>query len=544
MLNEILSHLDGSAMMYGNKSLTDRISGKFYTPDLLALELAERLTELVCNRSKLGPIIRICDPFCGDGRLIVALLCQATERPSMRRRKWIVTLRDIDKHAITAAEIAVRTAANNLGLKVEIRKFIGDSFLDHVPQQHDVVVTNPPWELIKPDVRELASLSHRAAAMHRTRLRNLCNRLNQHFPEANAEKAFAGWGTNLARCGWALALRSCVPNGALGIVLPGTIFADQASREMRRSAFHESTLVSATAYPPEARLFARVDQPVVTATFLAKARSGINATLSLYKADRTLKCTSQLLLSERELVAVDYSLPIIFGGDGAELLKRLSLFPKLSDLEGVGADSLWAGRELDETRILDKTVDGGRYPFAKGRNVKRHGFAELPTRSVRAAIAKQFKSIEFERIVWRDVSRSSQHRRMITAIVPSGWVTGNSLHVAYFRDGNPTRLRALYAVMASLVFEFQVRSRLGTGHMSLGVVRSTRIPQLDTKSVRRLSALSRKAFVDGKDAALEVHVAREYGLCRDAFAAMLDFFPKMEPAHRTTMVDKALWVQQ
>ena len=76
---------------------------------------------------------------------------------------------------------------------------------------------------------------------------------------------------------------------------------------------------------------------------------------------------------------------------------------------------------------------------------------------------------------------------MIGTIIPAGWVAGNSLHVAYYRDGDPVRLRALYAVLSSLVFEFQVRCRLATGHMSLGIVRSSRVPTLNDGWIRLLA---------------------------------------------------------
>ena len=75
--------------------------------------------------------------------------------------------------------------------------------------------------------------------------------------------------------------------GVLGIVLPGTLMGDQASVSMRRHALCKSELLHIAAYPPEARLFAKVDQPVVAATFRASIpASDSRATLRLHAADR------------------------------------------------------------------------------------------------------------------------------------------------------------------------------------------------------------------------------------------------------------------
>ena len=250
----------GAGDAYAGKTLVERMAGRFYTPDVLARDLAARLSDALEERDEkwhLGAEIRICDPFCGDGRLVVALLAEAMSRPRLLKRRWLVTLRDVELTAAKGAGKAVSSAAAALGAVVAIRVIVGDSLADACPNQHDVVVTNPPWELLKPDARELAQLHPKARSDHRDHLRALCNTLDARFPQSRANKAWGGWGTNLARCGWELALRSCVRGGALGIVLPSTILADQASATMRQSALRRSRLVDLAAYPSEARLFAR-----------------------------------------------------------------------------------------------------------------------------------------------------------------------------------------------------------------------------------------------------------------------------------------------
>jgi hypothetical protein len=135
---------------------------------------------------------------------------------------------------------------------------------------------------------------------------------------------------------------------------------------------------------------------------------------------------------------------------------------------------------------------------------------------------------------------------MIGAIIPAGWVAGNSLHVAYFRDGDSERLYALHAILSSFVLEFQVRNRLATGHMSLGVVRGVRVPVLGRTVVATLAAEARAALASAQESSplLEARVAQAYGLSRDRMAAIIDQFPKVDGAEREAVLDSTLWKKE
>jgi Alw26I/Eco31I/Esp3I family type II restriction m6 adenine DNA methyltransferase len=264
----------------------------------------------------------------------------------------------------------------------------------------------------------------------------------------------------------------------------------------------------------------------------------------MFDAHRTASETKRLRISEAELAAENFALPIVFGVLPSGLRSKFSSFPSFCDLEGNFVNSLWAGRELDETRIKEKVVRGMRHPFVKGRMIQRHQILGSPEFSVRANLASNFISSKFERIAWRDVSRASQSRRMITAIIPAGWVAGNSLHLAHFRDGDPKRLRALYAILSSYVFEFQVRNRLATGHMSLGIIRSTKIPALSARVVASLGAHATRVLAGSPSTRLEVAVAKAYGLSRDDFADVLSFFSAVKVEEKDKVLKPALWSHQ
>jgi Alw26I/Eco31I/Esp3I family type II restriction m6 adenine DNA methyltransferase len=244
-------------------------------------------------------------------------------------------------------------------------------------------------------------------------------------------------------------------------------------------------------------------------------------------------------LERERLESSDFVLPIAFGGQDhfRELLELLPTFGGLEEDE----NGLWAGRELDESHLASKLGSSGRYPFIKGRMIQRFAVVEAPGSFVRATAFSGSASVAHERIAWRDVTRNSQKRRIIATIIPATWVAGNSLGVAYFRREEPYRLRALLGLMMSFPFEYQLRSLLSTGHVSLSTLRKIHLPSL----VRTPTLSSLVKCVDrciGGDAASEASVeaaaAAAYGLSRNDLAEMMALFPRVTPEERRHVLDE------
>jgi Alw26I/Eco31I/Esp3I family type II restriction m6 adenine DNA methyltransferase len=317
---------------------------------------------------------------------------------------------------------------------------------------------------------------------------------------------------------------------------------DQASVSLRRSLVQRSALVDLAVYPSEARLFDRVDQPVTVACLRVGAHAGTIGTVRHFTKNASVRAEHPIDWSEQGLSASDYALPVAHGSEGVSYLARsFAGLPQFSTLESAGL--IWAGRELDETRVAEKLSAVGAFPFIKGRMVSGHQVVEQPSAYVKPELAEKIRSAAHKRLVWRDVARASSKRRMIGTVIPAGWVAGNSLHVAYATDGDEERLLAVYAVMMSTTFEAQIRTRLSTGHMSLGVIRSAHVPKFDKRTRERLaraarSAISREA---GAEHRLEVEAARAFGLDREAMSLVLGFFPKLTKAEVDAILAPAAW---
>jgi len=130
---------------------------------------------------------------------------------------------------------------------------------------------------------------------------------------------------------------------------------------------------------------------------------------------------------------------------------------------------------------------------------------------------------------------------MIATLIPAGWVAGNSLGVACFKDGDETALRALLGVMTSTTFEFQLRGYLATSHISLGSLRKVAIPsEASLKNDVTLSLLVQRRIQGDATAEVEAdaYVAHNvYGLSRDEYSEVLDQFAKLTDIERDAFLD-------
>jgi Alw26I/Eco31I/Esp3I family type II restriction m6 adenine DNA methyltransferase len=524
--------------VYANKTLRERLNGKFYTPPPIGDELSGILADLLDDRCEVSMI----DPFCGDGRLIVALLEQAKGR--LIDCSLMISLWDNDLQALQNAEQAVRQATTRLGLSASIEAVHGNTFqlAKNSVGAFDVCITNPPWEAVKPDRRELDNLSSDIRKKVINNLRSTDEYLANEYPISQPTRKFSGWGTNLARVGTELAAKLVRPNGVLGVVCPASLFGDQTSEPLRAWLFDHSRIVSVAFYPAEAKLFDKVDQSIIY--FVAQVGPKTSSfKLNLYDGQGRLKECGELEIGAIR-ARTTLTIPFQIGLKGMEITSRFSGLPAFGDVEGHSAASLWAGREIDETNRNRFLAEDGEHAFVKGRNVGRFKIVEQPTHFIAKGGFNIPKGVAERRLVWRDVSRPNQKRRIHAVIIPPGWVAGNSLHVAYFRDGNEQRLLILLGLMNSLVFEVQMRGIATTSHASLGAIRNVRLPELAiSKSTSRIAELC-KLRLDGDESAevpLEVSCAKAYGLSRDEFATTIELFPKLTTIEKETLLSPTHW---
>ena len=523
-LNFFEKHIPDKSIKVAGKALGDRLAGKFYTPFHLAESLAQKVCASLASRDKSTVVL--CDPFCGDGRLVDALLKALS--PSIDEAR--IFLWDTDLEALSVAKKRVGDSAETLGIKVDVVAKNVDSLLgtSEYDGTVDVVVTNPPWEALKPDRKELEGMNAVAKAEYVRALKEYDLKLAEGLPLSQPSTKYSGFGTNLSRCGLEKSLKLLTPGGTCGIILPSSIFSDQVSFGLRKWALTHYSLSVLDIYSAECRLFPGVDQTIVAAVFSAVPTELHDVTLGRFLRieDRT---SERVALSAALLQELEYSIPPELTARELSILVGMMKLPKVQSVSGNSAGSLfWMGRELDETGYKERITDGDGLLFVKGRSIDRFSSKLLYSEKLSPAGIKLPKSYEHVRLAWRDISRRSQMRRMIATIIPKKVIAGNSLHVCYSKEGDLGRLKALLGVMNSLSFEFQLRARLGTGHVSLGTIRSISIPQLfdDVCLVEALAGLTDLTIGGSREAEVEQDalVASAYGLSLSDYETLLRHF--------------------
>jgi Alw26I/Eco31I/Esp3I family type II restriction m6 adenine DNA methyltransferase len=458
-----------------------KASGRYYTGEIVGRRLAQVVSEAYSLSNPYAKTIRIIDPFGGDGRLIEWFISSWIEKsyPSVN---WFIEVWDMNGVDFNSAKLRLNSIVSDFSANSISFKLV-DSFKEVIKHENefDIVLTNPPWELLKPDNREIEQLKTSCRVQYISKMRKYDSWIAVNYPLSQPKHKFAGWGTNLSRVGLEASLRLVRKNGFLGIVLPASFLADDQSSNLRESILTRNSLFDIAYYPAEAKLYDSAD--VSSVTIAVKASDQISSTVPLLTHtivgadERTLININQYSLNK-----IGFVLPISFGSKAIKILTRLaSCLPKWSDYEQDVKCRLWAGRELDETGRSKwlKTLGKGLPPFVKGRMIDRYYVREAPWEEVCIPKWKPPVSTSYTRIVWRDVTRSSQRRRVIAALIPSGWVAGNSLGVAYFKSDNNILLKTLLGVMNSTCFEFQLRAYLATGHISLGSLRKVAMPPSD-----------------------------------------------------------------
>ena len=509
----------------------EKLLGKYYTD----YDIAESMMRMLSQRYVYDPFfseLRIIDPFCGDGRLIISLLSELQNSEKLSSDRLFISIWDVDAHAVNTAKSNIVQFCESVGLKYELDARQADAFVEYytVRGKYDICVTNPPWSLLKPQKLFRKSNDEVAMVGYRNAIEQYDSYMKEAFAISQPSSKFGKWGTNLARCGIEVALRLIKSNGFCGIVSPASLLNDQVSGRLRSWIFENYKVINVSYYPAELKLYRSAD--ISSITIVVKGgETDQNLSVRIY-SDKSVYKEKKIEKAVFEYIKrTGFCIPLKTGIEAIPIMMYLEQLPSTDEF--CDATGLSFTRELDETRVKEKLLPTGRIEFVKGYMVDRYSFTSdhlFLNEEIVVPPTSSFTS----KIVWRDVSRDSQVRRIRATLLTSGFICGNSLGVVYGDEATLSSLKMLLAIMNSMIFEYQARSMLVSNHVSAGIVKQIRVPRpcVDMNIVELVD--KQLAGQDVEDA-IELAVAHLYNLSVNEYEIIVNSF-KLDQKRRAKII--------
>ncbi|MEA4946192.1 MAG: hypothetical protein VB058_01320, partial [Oscillospiraceae bacterium] len=387
----------------------EKLLGKFYTD----YEIANSMMQVMCSNYTadiFSSNMKVIDPFCGDGRLIIALLSELLKKGIISGKKVLISVWDIDHEAVGTAEEKINMFCEEHNIQHEIDARVADAFVEYrnCYASYNICVTNPPWSLLKPQKLFNKTNDEEELEGYRNAIEQYDSYMKNEFILSQPSTKFGKWGTNLARCGTEVALRLIKRDGMCGIVSPASLLNDQVSNKLRSWIFENYRVLNVSYYPAELKLYGNADISSITIVVQGGETDQsldvrIYSDLDNYKYKKIEKAVFEYIKRNK------YNLPLKTGIEAILIMMHLEVMP--TTLDYCNSVGLSFTREMDETRFKEKISRDGRIRFAKGYMVDRYTFkGDSFYLNDDKVIAPP--SSYTNKIVWRDVSRDSQVRRI------------------------------------------------------------------------------------------------------------------------------------
>ncbi len=386
----------------------------------------------------------------------------------------------------------------------------------------DAIITNPPWEIFKPNAREFFVQHNELAKKSKMDIKTFEKEQNKilqnpeiseswlkylsEFPHVSAYYRSAEQyknqisivngkksGTDINF--YKLFLEQCFnllrPNGECGIIIPSGIYTDLGTKQLREMLFVETQIDSLFGLSNERFIFEGVDHRFKfclltfekgksTESFQAAFRINPREAIRVDKLDTFLNNQDECIEISVDLIrrlSPDSLSVMEFKNEGdIRIAEKMLQFPLLGEqIEGKWNLRLTAEFHMTNDSHLFKQEPGkGRLPLYEGKMIHQftHLYAE-PRYWVDEAEARkallgrngvdngQKLDYQFYRFAYRAIASSTNARSMIGTILPKNVVCGHSLNISCPIHNNKYML-FICAALNSFCFDFTLRQKVSS----------------------------------------------------------------------------------
>ncbi|AKE63485.1 hypothetical protein MYAER_1127 [Microcystis aeruginosa NIES-2549] len=398
----------------------------------------------------------------------------------------------------------------------------------------DVIITNPPWEVFKPQAKEFFSqhsdlvtknkmdiktfekeqkklltnpeiaqawLEYQSQYPHVSLYFRSSEQYKNQISLVNGKKQ--GTDINLYKLFVEQCFNLLHPQGECGIVVPSGIYTDLGTKQLREMLFSQTNVTGLFCFENRKTIFEGVDSrfKFVILTF-EKNKQTLSFPVEFMRHDveelqrfphkDSLVISVDLIrkLSPDSLSVMEFKQDI-----DIHIAEKMSRFPLL----GETLPDTW---NLKLTREFDMTNDShlfktepakGRLPLYEGKMIHQftHRYALpkywLDEKEARQALLKrgevdkgQILDYQTYRLGFRDVARNTDIRTMIATILPPNSFCGNTISLEKNEKQVAISLKEkcyLLSIFNSFVFDRSIRDKV-TSHLSFFYVYQNPIPRL------------------------------------------------------------------
>lgn len=436
----------------------------------------------------------------------------------------------------SAREVAARASVFNWALEFPEVFFRQDLAFDQEGGGFDVVLGNPPWDML-----------------HETGGRD-SNRHLTAYTRGSGQYGLQGHGhANLYQLFFERGLRLLKPGGRCALIVPSGLATDHGSARLRRHLLEETTIDTFTIldnrdgiFPIHRSLkFLLLSFTSAGSTTTVPLRGGVRSADSLDAVPDSGFDPASIPLPKSTLASVSgegLELPDIRSELDLEIITKVAAtVPATAGADGWG---IHFGRELNATEDRPYFRPDGEIPVVEGKQLRPLGIDTAATRfritkEAADALLDSEKTFARARLAYRDVASPTNRQTLIAAIVPSGVVTTHTVFCLK-EPVDEEAQRFLCGMFNSYVANYLVRLRVGT-HVTTAIVSRLPMPRPDRRHplFREIAETARALAADwdaDRFARLNAAAAELYGLSAMQFDHIVSTFPLIDATERAAAV--------
>ena len=393
----------------------------------------------------------------------------------------------------------------------------------------DAIITNPPWEIFKPDAKEFfasysnlvtkkkmdiksfekeqkkllqdidvsnAWLEYQSNFPHISAYYRSAEQYKNQISIVNGKKA--GTDINLYKLFVEQCLNLLRSGGECGIVIPSGIYTDLGTKQLREMLFSQTKVTGLFCLENRKTIFEGVHKSfkIVVLTF---EKDGITTEfpsafmrvdvdeLQRFPSADSLQISIQLV---RKLSPDSLSVMEFKNEGDIRIAEKMLQFPLLGE-QIEGKWNLRLTREFDMTNdshLFKQESGKGRLPLYEGKMIHQftHLYAEPrywvdEAEARKALLGKkidQGQKLDYQcyRFAYRAIASSTNARSLIGTILPKNVVCGHSLNISSPIKNNKYML-FICAALNSLCFDFTLRQKVSS-NLTMFFIYQTPVPRL------------------------------------------------------------------